>query len=121
MLRKPKTPQQGRLKNSDGNFVFSNERADTLGIHLQNIQWAVRPATLISRTSLIHDVLDVDCDIIKNEEVKSAVDKLAKNKSAGNDNTLAEHFKALCSTPAGLELATRLCQLCWESESLPQR
>ena len=37
-LRKPRRPQQGRLKNDVAVLVDSDERADTLATYLQNVQ-----------------------------------------------------------------------------------
>ena len=50
-LRHPRRPPQGRLQNSAGVLVNSDDRADTLALHLQNVQWAVRPCGLIKSFS----------------------------------------------------------------------
>ena len=43
-LKKGFTSNQGRLQNASGELVDSDCRAETLAEHLQNVQWAVRPA-----------------------------------------------------------------------------
>ena len=69
-FRKPARPQQGRLRNSEGNLVSSDERAETLAQHLENIQWAVRPGTSVDEKPALWEELSVSCEDITKKEVK---------------------------------------------------
>jgi len=42
-LRKPRKLKCGRLKNSSGQLVESDQWADTMADHLEHVQWYVRP------------------------------------------------------------------------------
>lgn len=43
-------PKQGCLKNSVGDLVASDMRAETLAEHLEKVQWAVRPLSTINQS-----------------------------------------------------------------------
>ena len=103
-----------------GQLIESDKRADTLAEYLEQVQWEVRPANLTMDKPAIGSLLDVDCSEIKSSEVKNAVKHLKLNKTSGLDEIPAEYFKALCSKAEGLELITKLCQLCWEADLLPE-
>ena len=46
-FRKPKAAKQGRLRDQFGMLVSSDQRADTMSIYLESVQWKVRPAGLV--------------------------------------------------------------------------
>ena len=118
-LRKLKAKQQCRLMNSNGELVFSDQRAETLADHLQNIQWAVHPCAAIPTGDPLGPTLNVDEKEISEEEVREAIAKLKNRKASGPDGIVGEYFKALARTPSGLNLIVELCRLCWESKALP--
>ena len=120
ILRKPPKPQQGRLRNLAGVLVSTDERSETLAEHLEKIQWAVRPCTVVEGLRpALWEGLPVTCGPVMDGEVQDAVCKLKNNKAGGADELLPEHFKALAKSPGGLQLITKLCQLCWESRRAP--
>ena len=51
-IRKPKKPRQGKLRDGQGVLVDSDEWAETMAVHLEAVQWCVRPATLIEGRTL---------------------------------------------------------------------
>ena len=111
---------QGRLKNLEGDIVFSDERAETLAEYLEKIQWRVRPSAVLPERPPIWPILDVELDDLQVSEVEQAVKKLKRNKSSGVDDIPPELFKALATTPAGLELIVQLCQICWKTKQIPR-
>ena len=46
-LKKPKAAKQGRLRNTAGELVSSEDRADAMATYLETVQWRVRPATAV--------------------------------------------------------------------------
>ena len=44
-LRRGHRPRSGRLKNTDGNVVESDQRAETLATYFETVQWAPRATT----------------------------------------------------------------------------
>ena len=57
LLRKPRVAPQGRLKDSTGEFVSSEERSETFSKYLQDVQWAVRPTSTMDENSLGPELL----------------------------------------------------------------
>ena len=93
-LRRPRTAQQGRLRDTSGNLVGSDERADTMSIYLESVQWQVRPAGLVDGPNL-GDVLPIRHDEFTEQEVKRIVRKLRNNRAAGPDEVPAEFWRVL--------------------------
>ena len=120
-LRKGFCPNQGRLKNAAGHLVDSNDRAETLAQYNSEVQWAVRPTTLLDTTAPIGPPLPLNTGRIQESEVIGAAGKLRRKKASGNDQIPPEFWKALCmpESPA-VKWATALCNKCWEEKAVPQ-
>ena len=118
-LRKPRKLKCGRLKNSSGQLVESDQWADTMADYLEHVQWYVRPAGLVDGPALGAD-LPVNVTSFSDMEVKAAVDKLKKEKASGPDDVPAEFWQAVVSTCDGLAWLTRLCNQCWLEEKIPE-
>ena len=103
-----------------GNFIFSEDRAETIVSHLEKVQWAVRPDAITADRAILFPELDVNLDDIGLDEVQRVISSLRPGKAPGIDNCSPAFFKALASTPEGLERIRQLCQLCWEYKDLPQ-
>ena len=82
-LRKGAKHPQGCLKDRLGNNVESCSRADTFGQYLQDIQWAVRPATLLD--SAPFGQLSVATEERNMKELTEAAASLSNFKAAGPD------------------------------------
>ena len=93
-LRRPRKPAQGRLTISSGTLVDSDERANMLATYLQNVQWAVRPCTLIRGRSPLWDNLILECGSITPSEIKQVINKSKYKKASGPDLITAEHFES---------------------------
>ena len=119
-LRRPRKPAQGRLTNSSGVLVNSDERADTLATYLQDVQWAVRHCNLIESRPPLWDNLQVECGPIIPDEIRQVVKRLKNKKASGPDQILPEHLKALVSTSDGLNILVGICNICWSSQDTPE-
>ena len=99
--------------------MFSEERAETIASHLEKVQWAVRPDAVITERAILYPELEVNLDEITIDEVRTDISSLLPGKAGGIDDLSPAFFKALASTPEGLECIRQLCQLCWENKDLP--
>ena len=109
-LRKPPRPKEGKLRGADGIEVWSEERADTLAKYLEDIQWAVRPATLVNDHAG-QPLLPVELRAITLTELKEAVNAMKPNKVPGMDGHPVEFWKAVIKDTES-DGATWLLLLC---------
>ena len=112
LRQKPKL-NQGRLHDSAGNLVSSEERAQTFAEYLQDIQWAVRSALLTDEAPL-YDELPVQAGPISLKELKLATESLREEKASGPDGHPLEFWKAVLESdgPRLDEGAAWLLELC---------
>ena len=80
---------------------------------MQNIQWAVRPATLIEEAPL-YEELHVQSGAITLKELRLAIQALREKKASGPDGHPLEFWKAVVDTPGPTpdEGAAWLLELC---------
>ena len=83
--------KQGRLKDQSAEVVDSCCRADTFAQYLQDVQWAVMPASLIDESPA--KLLSVDPGPITMKELCDAVKAFSSNKAAGPDHQPVEFWK----------------------------
>ena len=84
------------LKNSRGQLVGSELKAETMAEYFERIQWAVKPTSDISSHTIIHHNLDVNCNSISFEEMCEAEYQLENNKKPGADDIPNEFWNAVC-------------------------
>ena len=77
-----------------GNLVESCDWANTMALHLEQLQWQVRPAGLVDGP-LLGDTLPVKENDFTKDEVKTAALKLKKHKATGQDEMPAEYWQTL--------------------------
>jgi len=123
-LRRKTCHKQGRLKDSSGQYVASDERAQTLATYLQDVQWAVRPATLIDDPPFF-DELPVERGSITLKELRLAILALREKKAAGPDSCPVEYWKVVVDSPGptlseGAEWLLSLCNKAWIGKSVPE-
>ena len=94
-LRKRKQPSQGRLRDSSGDYVSLEMRADTFAKHLEQVQWAVRPCSADAPSEAIGPDLAVECAPMTSSELEAAIKKLAQGRAAGIDGIPAELWRAI--------------------------
>ena len=75
-------------------MVNSSDRAETLADYLQNVQWAVRPATLVDKPDL-HPRLNVRDSPVSFSELQQAVKSLKDGKACGPDDIPVEYWKVV--------------------------
>ena len=81
-FRKGRRKQEGRLKDSAGNLVGSECRAETLAEHLDKIQWKIRPATLVPDSlPALREELRINMKPFTLEELKSSNLKTSPQQS----------------------------------------
>ena len=120
-LKKGFSPKQGRLKDSNGQLVDSDARAETFAEHLEKIQWAVRPTTVMQNTEAINEPLPVEVGAVTDDEVGKAAAKLKLNRACGLDGIPAEVWKAaLQPGSSARSWIVSFCQTCWEQRRVPQ-
>ena len=75
--------------NVHGELVSSENRAATLADYLQDVQWAVRPATLVSKAHL-GDTIPVHMGPVTTKELRAAIQAFKKGKTCGPDDQPVE-------------------------------
>ena len=80
-LRKPLAAKQGRMKNKDGELVYSSERADAMAEFLETTQWRVRSATTVQNQTSSNP-LPVRLDAFSLDEVR----RILRNLNNNNNN-----------------------------------
>ena len=120
-LRKGFVPKQGRLKDADGVFVSTDQRAETLAQYLENVQWAVRPTVLALERPCLGCTLPVYLGDITQDEVIRAGRRLNSSRAPGPDEVPPEFWKAIArpSSPA-LRWALEFCRQCWRHKKVPE-
>ena len=115
---KPRKPKQGRLCNSTGNLVSSEDRADALADYFEHVQWAPRNAQ-ISEGCILGDTLPVNVEPFTIDEVKLALKNMRNNKAPGPDGVRAEFLMALTSNESSVSSLTAVLNQCWHEERTP--
>ena len=105
-------------------LVSSECRAKTFAEYLQNVQWAVRPATLMEDAPLLEE-LPVELGPISLKELSLAIQALRANKAAGPDSHPLEYWRAVVDKPgpeveAGAAWLLDLCNKAWLLKSIPE-
>jgi hypothetical protein len=120
-LRKKPKRQQGRLANLSGELVSSELRASTMADYLEQIQWKVRPATLVPDTEpALRETLPVCLEPFTQVELRRAIQKAKNGKSCKQDDVPVEFFKSLAQEPGeALQPFLELCNQCWSEQSSP--
>ena len=93
---------------------------DVLAKYLEEVQWAVRPATVLLDRPALNAELPVDPGDITLAEVIYAFGRLKKNRAAGLDDVPAEIWKALAHPESPcIHWVLDLCQNCWRQKRVP--
>ena len=61
-VRKPPVNPQGRLKDSTGMIVTSDQRATTFAEYLEGVQWRERTGIELVGTAQLFPLLNVSCE-----------------------------------------------------------
>ena len=94
-LRAKPQRRYGRLRDRDGHITASDEKACTLADYFETIQWSVKCCTIAPSRPMIGNQWDIDTTRIHMRELSNAVSSLKLGKASGDDDILAEFWKAL--------------------------
>ena len=120
-LRRGRPVKQGRLRDRNGDLVSSDLRAETLAEHLEQVQWRVRPTTLVADARApLGETLPVNVQNFNLAELRKAISKMANGKATKADDIPIEVFKALAVEPdPSLQWLLNLCNHCWQNKVIP--
>ena len=118
MRQKPKS--QHLAIDALNSAVDDDPRAETLAQYYESIQWAVRPTTVLSRSSNMSHTIDVNCEQISFAELRAAVVFMKRNKQCGADGIPAEFLQAICvPAPQASDWILTLFQSIWSRKRVP--
>ena len=118
-LKKGNIHSQGRIKNAEGIIVSSEERAETMAKHRENMQWHVRPDTKNDDRSIIFETMPIDLSDFTFDEIVRALRKLKRKKCPGHDDIPAEFWLACSDSKVILEWLQQFCNLSWKQKRVP--
>ena len=121
-IRGGRPKQQGRLRNSLGQVVSSEMRAETLADQLESVQWKVRPATLAPGFDPpLRGSLPVRTTPFTDGEFRRAIRKMKSGKASQDGDIPVECFKALAAEPgAALQWILAYCNASWDAKAVPE-
>ncbi|CAK0803732.1 unnamed protein product [Prorocentrum cordatum] len=120
-ITKRKPCPQGRLRDTGGTCVATDERADTFAEHLSNIQWHVRPVTLTpGADNSLFPWLDMDVGPFTEPELREVIAKMRCGKACKPDDIPAEVSKALAEELGQLDWVLDMCNEAWEHKDIPE-
>jgi len=108
------------LKNASGELVSSESRAETMAAYLEQVQWKVRPATLIDEPPLGPPLPVIELPFGE-LEVGASIRRMAKNKATGPDDVPAEYWQRLAENAVALAIAVDFLNACWNAEKVPDQ
>ena len=86
-----KQEQHGRLRDADGHLVASDQRAETLALYLERVQWAVKFPDAVQKDDRMFDSdLPVDTSLFRAEELHKVVSRCKRQKASGCDDIPAD-------------------------------
>jgi hypothetical protein len=112
---RPRRRKQGRLRNATGELVSSESRAETMAAYLEQVQWKVRPATVIDEPTLGPPLPVIELPFGE-LEVGASIRRMAKNKATGPDDVPAEYWQRLADNAVALAIAVDFLNACWNAE-----
>ena len=112
--------KQGRLRKQNGEMASSEERANVLAKHLEEVQWALRPTTVMHNQAILNPELPIDHGDIRLAQVVAACRRLKTKRASGVDKILAEVWKSLAQRDSPcVHWVLDLCQQCWRQKKVP--
>ena len=106
-MRRPKQPPQGRLKSKSGEILESEQWPERMAEHLGEVQWRERPTADVGGHALGPPLGRKTGNFISSE-VRDAVGKTKRNKSAGLDDVPAEYWQAIAEDGFLLKVDERI-------------
>jgi hypothetical protein len=120
-IRKGRQCNFGWLKTMSGELVGSDSRCDTFAEYLQEVQRAVRPASLVDNGPPQPD-LPVNLGSITRNELEKAVRAFKSGKAAGPDNQPIEYWRAVLrssTSHVGVDWLLEFVNSAWGGKQVP--
>jgi len=108
----------GRLQNSAGQMVSSDERADTMATYFADVVWHV-PFAQLTDNSPSNPTLPINTDDFSMEELNVVLRRLRQNRCPGHDQIHAEFWQALAKDGEAFETLLNLCNSCLALKCVP--
>ena len=120
-LRRGPRKNQGRLRNTDGDLVSSEMRAQAFAEHLETMQWYVRPVTLIPDSEpALNAKFNINCQPFTSDELRKAIRKMSQGKATKPDDIPVECYRALEQEgDKHFDWLLTFCNECWSSKEAP--
>ena len=119
-LRKAPGKTPIAIKNTAGEPVESDQRADTLADYFEKIQWDVKYADVHPlEDGPLGAPLPIATHTFTMGELKAALKNLAFGKAAGHDGIAPEFWKVLRMSSTACSNLLDVCQKCWEHKDIP--
>ena len=121
-LRSGFQPKRGRMQDSAGAAVSTEQRANTLASYYATTQWQVRFAELVPiQTGQLGPHLPVALTPFRQEELCKVLRKLNKGKAGGIDDVPTDLWRAMLMNEDAMTILLDLCQRCWEQKEIPEQ
>ena len=117
--RRPPADKQGRMQAKDGKLVDSEERAATMALFLEEVQWQHR-ASYDTDGPALGEELPVDLTPFSESEVMSVLRQMKRRKAPGRDNIRNEYLKLFTASQACKEWLLNFLNLCWRGAEIPE-
>ena len=119
-VRKGTKHQQNRLRNSKGEVVPTDERAEVLATFLEESQWKIRDSTLECGVLALRETYNVNMQPFSYIELRKAITKMKSGKSCKQGDLPIDYFKALAQCPGQpLRHVLDFCNMCWYRKCVP--
>ena len=119
-LRKKAAISPGKLRDSSGELVQREERAETIAKYLEETPWATRAVSVAPDRPPLGDVLAVDKHLFTAEEVHQAASQMRKGRSCGEDGVPVEFWQAIISPGSqAAKWLTELLRSVWCLRRIP--
>ena len=91
-----------------------------MAAYLEQVQWKVRPATVIDEPTLGPPLPVIELPFGE-LEVGASIRRMAKNKATGPDDVPAEYWQRLADNAVALAIAVDFLNACWNAEKVPDQ
>ena len=120
-LRGQQRNKQTRLVDRSGNIVSTDRRAETLAEYLEQVQWQVRPVTVLpDLPGPLFPMLAIQEDPFTHTELRRSIFQLSSGKAVRTGDPPIECFKTLAlSAGPALQPLLDLYNTCWTLRTVP--
>ena len=99
------------MRDALGGLVSSEDRAETMAKYLEQVQWKVRPATVMDDAP-VYLPFAVNEQAFSEADLKQGLRKMSSNRAAGPDRIPAEYLKRLSENQIALKILLEFINAC---------